>query len=332
MLIRNDGDVAVPACERPIGGFAVRRIGGKHGCGRFAVAGTAIRCLLRRRDGLLRRRDVGAVSEAAGRWRRAAARATAVAMVTSVLVVAVFATHASAAELTGREVIARMRQARALGGDDAMKMLRVTLVDRDGDAIDRTLVAYQRQCDGVLRNLVVFLGPEDVAGSALLSWARADGSADMWLYLPELGRVRQLNAAARSESFLGTDLTYEDLSGSHLDVRTHRLLGEEEMDGRPTYKVESVPNGDSPYRRVLTWIDREAFLPVRIKYFDHAGAHLKTGTFRDVRMVKGIPTIFSFEMHNVQTGHRTRVSLLEADYHGGLACERFTRRYLTRMR
>ena len=36
-------------------------------------------------------------------------------------------------------------------------------------------------------------------------------------------------------------------------------------------------------------------------------------------MVKGIPTIFSFEMHNVQTGHRTRVSLLDADYQRGLA-------------
>jgi hypothetical protein len=224
-----------------------------------------------------------------------------------------------------------MREARALGGDDAMKMVHLTLIDRDGTELERTLVVYQKLCDGGLRNLVSFRAPADIAGSALLTWGRADGSADMWLYLPELGRVRQLNPAARGESFMGTDLTYEDLSGYHLEVRTHRLLGEEEMDGRPTYKVESVPNGEAPYSRVLTWVDRDTFLPVRIKYFDPAGAHLKTGRFGDVRVVKDIPTIFSFEMQNVQTGHRTRLALLDADYHGGLACEHFTRRYLARI-
>ena len=81
--------------------------------------------------------------------------------------------------------------------------------------------------------------------------ASPDGSADMWMYLPELGRVRQLNAAARGESVMGTDLTFEDLSGSHLDVRTHRLLGEEELDGHATYKVESVPLEPSVYARVV---------------------------------------------------------------------------------
>ena len=235
-----------------------------------------------------------------------------------------------AAMLSGRDVIARMQQARALGGDDAVKVLRVTLIGADGDAIDRTLVTYRKQCGAASRNLVLFRQPADVAGAALLTWAYADGTADMWLYLPEVGRVRQMNPYARGASFMGTDLTFEDMSGSHLDVRAHRLLGEEEMDGRSTYKVESTPIGESPYGRVLTWVDRDTFLPVRIKYYDRAGAHLKTGRFGDVRLVKGIPTLFSFEMHDVQTGHRTRLALLEADYQRGLACERLTRRYLTR--
>jgi hypothetical protein len=233
-----------------------------------------------------------------------------------------------AAELSGRDVIARMQLVRALGGDDATKVVRLTTVTPSGGTVERVFTSYHRWCDDASRNLIRFREPAEVAGSGVLTWARPDGSADMWLYMPELGRIRQMNAASRGESFMGTDLTYEDLSGSHLDVRTHRLFGEEEMDGHATYKVESVPLASEVYARVLTWVDREAFLPVRIKYWDRDGRHLKTARFDDVRVVKGIPTIFRVEMVNVQNGHRTELALLDADYRGGVACDRLTQRYL----
>ena len=267
--------------------------------------------------------------------RRVPARGGVITITTRLAVLAALLAAApdptlAAGELTGRDVIARMQQARALGGDDAMKVLRVTLIDRDGGERSQTVATYQKLCGDASRNLILFRDPPDVAGAALLTWARRDGSADMWLYLPEVGRIRQMNPAARGESFMGSDLTYEDVSGYPLDVRMHRLLGDEEIDGRLAYKVESIPTAEGPYGRVLTWVDRQTFLPVRIKYYEPAGTHLKTGRFGDVRRVKDVPTLFSLEMHNVQTGHRTRVVLLDADYQHGLACERLTRRYLTR--
>jgi hypothetical protein len=237
---------------------------------------------------------------------------------------------ASAAELSGRDVIGRMQLARALGGDDAMKVVRLTTITPSGQSDDRTIVTYYKQCDDVSRNLLRFRDPPDVAGSAVLTWARADGSADMWLYLPEIGRVRQLNAAARGETFMGTDLTYEDLSGYHLDVRTHRLVGEEEMEGRATYKVESTPFASDVYARILTWVDRETLLPVRIKYWDRHGSHQKTARFSDVRVVEGIPTIFRVEVANVQSGHRSELVVLDVAYGAGIACDRLTRRHLAR--
>jgi hypothetical protein len=267
-------------------------------------------------------------------WRRAAGRrasaARALAVGAALLAgAAALAPPARAAELSGRDVIARMQLARALGGDDARKVVRLTTVTSSGAVIERVFTIYQRWCDDASRHLIRFRAPADVADAALLTWARPDGSADMWLYAPELGRVRQLNAAARGESFMGTDLTFEDLSGYHLDVRTHRLFGEEELDGHATYKVESVPLETQVYARVLSWIDRATFLPVRVKFWDPAGRHLKTARFDDVRVVQDVPTIFRVEMTNVQSGHRTELALLDASYGDGVACERLTRRYLT---
>jgi hypothetical protein len=155
---------------------------------------------------------------------------------------------------------------------------------------------------------------------------------DAWVWLPELGRPRQLNAATRGESFLGSDLTYEDLGAIALDEREHRLVGERTMDGEPAWEVESAPRVPDVYSRVVTWVHRMTALPVRVEYRDRKDALLKVGRFGDVRVVQGTPTAFALTMENVQTGHRTELTLLEVDYAQPIDCERLTLRWLGRAR
>ena len=238
---------------------------------------------------------------------------------------------AVAADLSGRDVIARMLETRAQGSEDATSVLRLELISGSGGEVTRTVATYRKQCGDESRTLAVFREPADVAGSAVLSTSHPERGDDVWLYLPELGRVRQVNPYARSETFLGTDFTYEDLGMVEIDAREHRLTASGTLDGEPVYKVQSTPKGaDETYGKVITWVSRETFLPVRIDYFDHVGVLLRSGRFSDVRMVKGIPTPFDIEVENVQTGHRTRLTLLAADYYGGLDCDLLTERHLTR--
>ena len=130
----------------------------------------------------------------------------------------------SAHALTGDEVMMRSLQVRA-PGDSASSMLRVELRTKDGASVTRTVETYRKDCDGASRQLVVMRAPADVAGAAFLSWIHPDRYPDMWLYLPELGRPRQLNPATRGESFMGSDFTYEDLGAPARDERTHRDRG-----------------------------------------------------------------------------------------------------------
>jgi hypothetical protein len=155
---------------------------------------------------------------------------------------------------------------------------------------------------------------------------------DMWLYLPELGRPRQVNAATRGESFLGSDFTYEDLGAPAQDERTHALLDEPIVEGEPTYQIESRPRAIDLYQRILTWVRQTSFLPLRVEYFDPNGVLVKIGRYYDVTVVKGIPTLSALEMANVQTGHRTAVTLLEADYDSAVDCALFSERGLSRAR
>ncbi|MEO6025937.1 MAG: outer membrane lipoprotein-sorting protein [Candidatus Binatia bacterium] len=231
--------------------------------------------------------------------------------------------------LTGAEVMERSLLARAQG-DNASSTLRVELRSKDGASVTRTVDTYRKDCDGSLRQLVVMREPADVAGAAFLSWIHPHRYPDMWLYLPELGRPRQLNPATRGESFMGSDFTYEDLGAPARDERTHEIVGEPLLDGEPTYQVESVPRAHDVYSRIRTWVSSETFLPRRVEYFDRDGKLLKVGRFDDVRIVKGIPTVFALEMENVRTGHRTAVTLLEADFDRPFQCALFTERGLSR--
>jgi hypothetical protein len=235
------------------------------------------------------------------------------------------------AELSGADIIERM-QLRRFQGDDAVSVLDVDLVDSGGSRTTRTVATYRKRCGEELRNLTVVREPADVAGTGVLSWIHPNRRPDMWLYLPELGRIRQLNAFAQGESFMGSDLTYEDLTGQAFHDRRHEFLGEEDVDAEPTYRVESRRTSDvDAYARIVTWVSRRTFIPVRIEYYDRDDRLLKVGSFAGVHEVKGIPTPASIVMANVQTGHRTEITFQEVDFDRALECDLFTRRQLTRV-
>jgi outer membrane lipoprotein-sorting protein len=237
----------------------------------------------------------------------------------------------AAAGLSGADIIAQMEM-RRVQGDDAVSVLDVTLVSSGGARTTRTVATYRKHCGDDWRILSVVREPADVAGTGLLSWIHPDRSPDMWLYLPELGRIRQLNAFAQAETFMGSDLTYEDLTGQVFHARTHALVGEEDVDDEPTYRVESLRTSDlDGYARIVTWVSRQTFMPVRIEYYDRDSRLEKLGAFRDVREVKGIFTPAAITMENVQTGHRTEIAVREVDFGRALQCDLFTRRRLTRV-
>jgi hypothetical protein len=247
----------------------------------------------------------------------------------SALIIAI-STALPAEALTGAEVMTRALHARTLG-DNAMSRLRVEVRAKDSATVMRTVDTYRKDCDGSSRQMVVIREPADVAGSAFLSWIHPDRYPDMWLYLPELGRPRQLNPATRGESFMGSDFTYEDLGAPAHDERTHEIVDRPFVFGEPTYEVESIPSAHDVYSRIVTWVSRRTFLPVRVQYYDRDdGDLLKVGRFTDVRVIKGIPTAFALDMENVRTGHRTTVTLLEADFDRPFDCAFFTERGLPR--
>jgi outer membrane lipoprotein-sorting protein len=252
-----------------------------------------------------------------------------------VLAVVLFGTAgaAPAAAITGRE-IAENIEARE-SGETTHALVNMRLVDEAGRESTRVIEQYGRETpDGLLRNVIIFHQPASVQDTRFLTIENDGRDDDQWIYLPGLRRVRRIAAGEGSNSFMGTDFSYDDLKSLEIDDYEYELLREETLGDRPVYVVEVTPidPDDSQYSRVVQWVDRERWLPLRMELFDHEGELLKVNTVSRVERVQGFWTVINNTMENVQTGHRTELAVQRFVYNENLPDGLFTTNFLERGR
>ena len=257
----------------------------------------------------------------------------------SLLVALLAAVGAASADETARAVLDRARalnQGERHWGDRTQHM-QLTIVDRRGSEYQRELEVRSKRYDGdAVRSLMFFHGPAQVRGIGFLQWTDPRADDHQWLWLPALKRVRQISGGARSESFVGTDFSYEDLAVMaeavdwQDDKAASALVGEETVDGAPCDVIELRPTAgaDVHYATVRLWLARDDLTVRKFEFRDAGGALLKTLLLSDVRREKNIPTARRLEMRNEQTGSRTTVEVTDLRYDSGLADEEFTQRRL----
>ena len=135
-------------------------------------------------------------------------------------------------------------------------------------------IYWKRGEDGRSKLRLRVEAPDDLRGAAYLALERED-NVDMFAYLPELQRVRRITPRAASGSLFGTDFSYEDFQRIR-DIGAHSTLtlhpgGEHE--GRPVFVIEArpEPGTNSAYEKVVSHIDRETCVPLRMEFYE-AGA------------------------------------------------------------
>jgi hypothetical protein len=156
--------------------------------------------------------------------------------------------------------------------------------------------------------------PPDIRGIQVTVQRSRDDLDEIRVFLPSVRRVRTIYGSMRGESFLGTDFNYEDLGFEQLDARAHRIVGEDEVDGRPCDRVETIPVDNWWYSRIVRCIDREDYVPRRTEYFDEAGELLKIRTFDQVQTIDGHPTPLRLRMETVPAGTSSTITLSGVTY------------------
>jgi outer membrane lipoprotein-sorting protein len=221
---------------------------------------------------------------------------------------------------------------------DRQERLRMTITDARGGERRRALMLYERRLPGDERKTIVFFeAPAEVKGTGFLAFAHPGRPAEQWLYLPELQRVRQITPRSRTESFVGSDLSYQDLdiiqemgTWSEADAASS-LRGEESVDGVPTHVIELQPKReDVGYRRIVIWLGRDDLVPRRLEFFGDGAEPVKRIAQRDIAMVGSIPVARQMAVETPARGSRTTIDSSDAAFDTGLEDDLFTQRALER--
>ncbi len=181
--------------------------------------------------------------------------------------------------------IAREASARDDGFRDFTAEMTMVLRDRQGrESVRQMRFKVLEVPEDGDKSLFVFDQPRDVRGTALLTHAHINAQDDQWLYLPALKRVKRINAAKRSGSFMGSEFSYEDMSSLELEEYTYRYLRDEPCGELTCTVIEQIPlDKKSGYSRKVVWQDETELRTWKMELYDRKGSHLKTLTIADYR-------------------------------------------------
>jgi hypothetical protein len=226
-----------------------------------------------------------------------------------------------------RDIMRKALAHSVLGFDHAR--LVVTLLVR-GSADDpgeaRQVVVRTRRRGERIDRALCFLSPPDLKNTAFLSVGGA--REQQYLWVPELGRLRQVSRSSRSEPFLGTTFSYRDVEGWELDDATYRALPDEKVGEHPCHVIEATmrPDADGGYLRIVSWVRKRDHMPLRVQFFAADGRHAKTLFTRRVDTQKGTGLSYarSVKMQDELGGGSTVLEIVQADFAATFAPGAFT--------
>ncbi len=231
-------------------------------------------------------------------------------------------------------IVAKSQEAFYYAGADMKVKVTMELVASGGAKRTRVLTMLRKNDGRNQKYFMYFHEPGDVRGTGFLVWKYPEKDDDRWIFVPAVNMVRRIAARDSRSSFVGSDFTYEDVSGRDLSADTHTLLREEKMGGADCYVIQSMPKTPADFTKKLSWIDKKTFLPVKEEYYDAQNEIARRFTADKIESIpasgggKNYPTIVKRTMKNLKSDHSTEVTFTAFAYDVGLEEDLFSERSL----
>jgi outer membrane lipoprotein-sorting protein len=217
-------------------------------------------------------------------------------------------------------------------GDDGVAEVHMSIVDKRGKERVREFTMLRRdEADGGdQRYYTYFKKPSDVARLTFMVYKKADGNDLRWIYVPAVDLIKPISADDKNSSFVGSDFTYEDVSGRHWTEDNHTLKGDTTINGAPVWRIESIPKdpGYGGFARKLSYIDKSSYLPLREEYFNNKGEMTRIFQAEKIDTIDNIATVTVRSMQDLKQDRKTTVTFSSIKYNQGLTDDLFTERYL----
>lgn len=176
---------------------------------------------------------------------------------------------------------------------------------------------------GTDKALVRFTQPARDAGNATLQLG-----TKTYVFNPKLNQVIKLPASAMSQSWMGSDFSYDDLSRSEKVVNdyTHKLIATKSSAGKKVYVIESIPKRGKPIvwgKQILTV--RSDGVLMEVEYFDQLGKRVRAMKADTIIKLGGrpYPTVMTMRT-DAKPGQYTRITTQSAKFNVSIPAYMFT--------
>lgn len=135
----------------------------------------------------------------------------------------------AAAEMTAEEIINKRDNNEYF---NTAQMEAEMIIVSGSRKITKTMVALTDKKN----SLVEFTNPQDRDTKFL---KRED---DLWMFFPDAEEIIKISGHMLNQGMMGSDFSYQDIMESDklTDLYDFKIIGEEEIDGRPCYVLEGV--------------------------------------------------------------------------------------------
>lgn len=238
-----------------------------------------------------------------------------------------------AAEPTAQQILDSITSSNTFSGS-GQAAVELTVISKQGQKKVQKLDIYRSDDGkGTTKQLVVFTAPADVKGTKFLSLTSPKEGTQMWLYLPVLGRERVIAGSAVQGKFMGTDFTFEEISGDITFAKeyTAKRLEDKVVDGQDCYGLKLTPKkSGNAYGSLVMAVHKQSRVPLLIEFYDRSQKILKVLKSSDLRKnTKGEWQPYAITLSDQSSGSSTTVRLLSMS-EKNVSDEVFTLRYLRR--
>ena len=199
------------------------------------------------------------------------------------------------------------------------------LIDQKGKEEVREMVMFSQKVeDDQTNTLVRFLSPKSVKGVTLLN---INDGEKIYLYMPAYNKPRRIAGSSKSDEFMGTGLSYEDMSMDYQDKEYKKTLLQETDD---EYIVEVLPNGgDLSYEKIIIHVDKANFYAKKVEFYETSNELIKTLTINKIKIDdKGKVTPMEIEFTDIEEEDKTKIVIKEIEYDIELSSSFFSIRTL----
>lgn len=198
---------------------------------------------------------------------------------------------------------------------DKQGTVAIILTNKAGKQKIREAQMMQKGTD---KKLYRYTQPESQAGVATL--ALPDGI--MWMYMPAFGKPKKISLLAKSQSFTGTDFSYEDMATSpYADRYDPTLL--ENSDSEYLLELVPKPENKSKYSKIVVHQHKSNYYPIFMEFYDKGGKKFKEAAYR-YEKIGQYWNAAEVVMTDIKKEHSTTIQLKDVKFDQGLSDDEFT--------